>query len=977
MSAGDLLSKSLNESRVIVLAGAGTSMVAPTSLPSWRDVNRAVLNALVAGAAPVLDDARALADRILERQQSNLLPSEYFAEIIVGAVGASYFPVLKCLDSRTPNAVHRSLARLAAQGRLRAVLTTNFDRAIESAFEEEGVALDVRFREAEMRALADDLHLFDADRTCRLIKVHGCASEPDTLVDTLSQRKRGLPSAVLAIVRHLLDRNHLLVLGFSGADLEADPGYLGLRAAAERGVGLTWLIRKATEPLGAVKELKDVWGPRAQIVKGELPQWLEERVGVSSATSEGGRSTVDEARVRADAATARELVAPIANRWAAELGADRSGLVLAFLLEAAGEEVVAMDVMSRLEAAWPTDAQSGPLLEEHLLLLAHLAQQLAARGQVNEAAGALDEAARRAQLLADRRLAAQIAKQRGNLLRQMGQFANAETVFRDALKLASPVERPSVLGDLAPVLALLGRDEEAREALRAAIDGFTRLGDEVHRAGELVNLAALSAPEEAKRLRTEAMAVFDRLGHETGCVTLLLNEAKAARDTGDAKSAREHYEQAHRVAARKGNRRLNAMALHGLAVAQDEAGDADAARANYAAALQEAEAARHTMEVASILNNLGRFHRDRKEWGAAAEARRRALEIYRSAGHVRGEADTLHAAGLDAIERGDPAAAIEPTRKAAVLFDRLGDIHRRVQTSTNLAVALRDAGHPQEASEVYRSLLALSRDPRWAPLVPGWLVGVGRCELQLEQTDAARRDLLEGIELTADVSGLPAAAALTKMIVQDTGDDDSGRSVADAVVLALSQRIGGASQQARGLAEAGRTKDAIKLLLSAAAAAEHAGMTKLLAASWTNAGRVFEMAGETQAALAAFARGSRVADEAEDFGTARIAINGAIRLLAQSDETDKLASALEDLAFIEEAEGNGLAAAEARAQAASALLTPFGRKDGVTTREAAHQRAGRAEALLKAALPALESGASELLERARYDKDFVDRVRSA
>jgi hypothetical protein len=128
-----------------------------------------------------------------------------------------------------------------------------------------------------------------------------------------------------------------------------------------------------------------------------------------------------------------------------------------------------------------------------------------------------------------------------------------------------------VLGDLAPVLSLMGRDEEAREALRASIDGFAQLGDEVHRAGGLVNLAALSLPEEADRLRTEALAVFDRLGHETGRVTLLLNLAKSAREAGDAKTARERYEQAHLVAARNGNRRLDAMALHGIAIAQDEA----------------------------------------------------------------------------------------------------------------------------------------------------------------------------------------------------------------------------------------------------------------------------------------------------------------------------------------------------------------------------------------------------------------------
>jgi hypothetical protein len=307
----DVLARGLAEGRFVVFVGAGVSMVAPTSLPSWLSVNRAVLDALVTGAAPLLGDARALADRVLARQQRSLLPSEYFAEVIVGAIGGAYFPVLSCLDSTTPNPVHRSLAQLAAQGKVRALVTTNFDRAIEAAFEAEGVPLKVCFREADLRYLAEHLPLLDVgDGSCQLVKVHGCVSEPDTLVDTLSQRKRGLPAAVLAIVHHLLDSNYWLFLGFSGADLEAEPGYLGLRAAVGRGMGFTWLVRTGTKPLGAVRSLKDAWGDRASIVQGELPEWVQ-RLRLAGERSQAGET----AGVQADSAAERASVADIADEW--------------------------------------------------------------------------------------------------------------------------------------------------------------------------------------------------------------------------------------------------------------------------------------------------------------------------------------------------------------------------------------------------------------------------------------------------------------------------------------------------------------------------------------------------------------------------------------------------------------------------------------------------------------------------------------
>ena len=970
----DVLSRRLAEGRLVVFVGAGVSMVAPTSLPSWLSVNRAVVDGLVTGAAPLLADARLLADRVLARQHASLLPSEYFAEVIVGAIGGDYFPVLSCLDSTAPNSVHRALAQLAAHGRVRALVTTNFDRAIEAAFEAEDVPLNVCFREDDLRYLAEHLSLLDVDDgPCRLVKVHGCASEPNTLVDTLSQRKRGLPAAVLTVVRHLLDSDYWLFLGFSGADLEADPGYLGLRAAADRGMGFMWLVRTGTKPLGAVRALKAAWGDRASIVEGELPDWLQQRLKL--AVDDGSEIGETAEGIQADSGPAQASVTAIATEWGKELGAPSSSLVLAFLLEAAGE-TSALETLRILDEAWPPDEGPDSLLERHVLLLAHQAVLLRARGRMREAAASLDAAARLTVRMADGTLAAEIANQRGNLLRQVGRLAEAETVFRDALKIAPPFVRPYVLGDLAPVLTMLGREDEARESLRTAIAGLTVLGDEVHRAGELANLAALSPSDEANRLETEALAVFDRLGHETGRATLLLNLAKAAREAGHLDKSRARYEQARAIAARIGDRGLTSMTLHGLAVALDESGESEAALEGYQSALTEAAAAGHLMEMASILNNLGRLHRDRGEQNATAEVRARALGIYRSAGNLRGEADTLFAASVDGLALGNPTAAIQPAQEARVLYERLGDEQRTIEASTNQATALRDADRPREAKDIYSTLLESPRDSRWEHLVPSWLVGAGRCELTLGETDAAQHYFTEGLDLTADHVGLPAAAQLAEMIVRDASDATAGEAVSAAIMDELARSIGAASRRARGLAESGGTDAAARLLRSAAAAAQHVGMIGLVGVSWTNLGRVLEMANESSAAVEAFARGARAASQAEDLATARIAVEGAIRLLSGSGDTDRLAQAFEDMAQIEDACGDTLAAAEARAQAASAWLAPFGYQGGVTTPEAARERAAHARALLQVALPVLETGTSALLERAHYDADFIGEVLS-
>ena len=101
-------------------------------------------------------------------------------------------------------------------------------------------------------------------------------------------------------------------------------------------------------------------------------------------------------------------------------------------------------------------------------------------------------------------------------------------------------------------------------------------------------------------------------------------------------------------------------------------------------------------------------------------------------------------------------------------------------------------------------------------------------------------------------------------------------------------------------------------------------MIGLVGVSWTNLGRVLEMANESSAAVEAFARGARAASQAEDLATARIAVEGAIRLLSGSGDTDRLAQAFEDMAQIEERLRGHPRRSRGSGWATSAWLAPFG-----------------------------------------------------
>lgn len=124
------------------------------------------------------------------RRESNEFPPEYQAELLAGLMGSSYFRVLQCLDTDRPNAVHRRLARLASEGHLAAIVTTNFDRGLAAALRERGITPRKCSRRDDFTALAMDLERGElgAERCVRL-KPHGSAGNPDTLIDTLARRR--------------------------------------------------------------------------------------------------------------------------------------------------------------------------------------------------------------------------------------------------------------------------------------------------------------------------------------------------------------------------------------------------------------------------------------------------------------------------------------------------------------------------------------------------------------------------------------------------------------------------------------------------------------------------------------------------------------------------------------------------------------------------------------------------------------------
>ena len=116
----------------VVIAGAGISIAAPSNLPSWWQYNQEMISAIKSIVLARCPQAQTELERIdIEKS----LPVQCISDLIVKqGAGQSYFPLLSLLDGTTPNFNHLALAELASLKKLTAIITTNFDRLIETAF---------------------------------------------------------------------------------------------------------------------------------------------------------------------------------------------------------------------------------------------------------------------------------------------------------------------------------------------------------------------------------------------------------------------------------------------------------------------------------------------------------------------------------------------------------------------------------------------------------------------------------------------------------------------------------------------------------------------------------------------------------------------------------------------------------------------------------------------------------------------------
>ena len=131
----------------VAFVGAGASTIPPSCLPTWPQFNDLLLECLCERLAEYSRN-RQPTDAMLSllrarRDETHFFPPDFQAQLIEEEVGLDYFRVWQSLETDSHGPVHSGLAELALRGRLAAIITTNFDRLIETALRLRGCPFEV------------------------------------------------------------------------------------------------------------------------------------------------------------------------------------------------------------------------------------------------------------------------------------------------------------------------------------------------------------------------------------------------------------------------------------------------------------------------------------------------------------------------------------------------------------------------------------------------------------------------------------------------------------------------------------------------------------------------------------------------------------------------------------------------------------------------------------------------------------------
>ncbi len=248
----------------------------------------------------------------------------------------------------------------------------------------------------------------------------------------------------------------------------------------------------------------------------------------------------------------------------------------------------------------------------------------------------------------------------------------------------------------------LGRQQDAENALRGALELANTTGNPVQRLNITLQMSRLSYSKgdivKARSYADEAMKYADQQGLDNMSIIALLDFGNALTAKGDYERAEEIFKRTLDMSLRNQARRLEAFSRLNLSNVLMQMLRTDEAYGLAMQALDFFRQGNYKKQISQCLTHVGRARRRKGEYDAALEAFKEKLEITTASGDQRETAFTLADSAMALYKQ-------ERYPEAVVRYDESNDINKTLDAARqniaynrmNYASALWELGRYQDA----------------------------------------------------------------------------------------------------------------------------------------------------------------------------------------------------------------------------------------------------------------------------------------
>ena len=597
----------------------------------------------------------------------NSLPFESFMETL-----ASISSIDKILDIYNemfyrpivePNFNHIMLAKLIANGKVKTVVTTNFDRLIEKALEQQGKRVgldyDVIYKEEDFGKID-----WQQDRS-RLIKIHGSIDNKQEMAITL-RRIAGLElSASRArIISHVFsegDHRMVLILGYSCSDVfDLSPQIESLAKNLKQ----VFLIQHSAIP--GIQNIRD---QKQKNPFNSFDKSFRLFIDTNDLMKALWKVTLDEPFIDHqnletssgwDAAV-RDWYADCVRTNSAYIGDVISGLIFYDICQwqAANNryERVLSSSMGHIN-----DRLKG-------FVLSHKGLAHQALGEYDKAIKFYEQALELARSIGDTRGEGNAINNMGLAHAARGEYEQAINLFEQAASIARNISdargESNAVGNIGNAYSNLGNYRKAIELYEQHLIMARSNGDVRGEGWDLDNMGVaysyLGRYDKAINFYEQALSIAKKIGDARRECTTLNNMGNAYCNLGEHAKAISFYEQALDIACRIGD----------------------------------------VMAEGRNLNNIGIAHYNLGEYDKAIEFSGQAVNKALKVGDVRGESYALNQIGLSHAALGEHSTAVKLYEESLIIARRTHDVNTEGSVLCNMGLAHATMGDAQKASQYF------------------------------------------------------------------------------------------------------------------------------------------------------------------------------------------------------------------------------------------------------------------------------------